>query len=222
MPKAVPKAMALYQAGRCICSTFDYNSSLGSVAVIAGTGQRGHGDGDGSTAEFDEPKGLEISPDGTLLYAAEWENHIIRSIVLATGTVSTIAGSGILGFTNGIGASAAFNSPAGLGLYPDGKTLLVGDVNNNAVRSIDLSTNTVTTLAGGTAGYADGSLDTAQFLMPADVVVSPDAAKVYVADGGNNRIRVIDLAARTVSTLAGSGVGAFADGAGAAARRPRR
>jgi len=216
-PKAMPKAIALSQAGRCICSTFDYNSSLGSVAVVAGSGQPGHGDGDGSTAEFNEPKGLEISPDGTYLYVAEYINQRIRSIGLATGTVSTIAGSGIAGFTDAIGASAAFNNPAGLGLYPDGKRLLVGDVFNHAVRSIDLSTNTVTTLAGGTKGYADGSLDTARFTSPADVVVSPDAAKVYVADGGNNRIRVIDLVARTVSTLAGSGVAAFADAAGAAA-----
>lgn len=194
-----------------------YAGVASSVTILAGSGTPGYVDGTSTEAAFNEPKGLEISPDGAYIYVAEYVNHRIRRVEIATGTVTTVAGSGTASFADGPGSEASFNQPAGLALFPDGRTLLVGDISNARVRSIDLSTNTVSTLAGSTPGYVDGPLATALFAAVGDVVVAPDATKVYVADGGLNLIRVIDLYAGSVSTLAGSGDPAFADGVGATA-----
>ena len=188
-----------------------------NVTILAGSGKPGYADGTGIEAAFNEPKGLEISPDGAYLYVTEYANHRIRRVEIATGTVTTVAGSGNASFADGTGSEASFNQPAGLALFPDGQTLLVGDISNSRIRSIDLSTNAVSTLAGSAPGYADGPLATALFAAVGDVVVAPDATKVYVADGGLNLLRVIDLHDQSVSTLAGSGDPAFADGLGATA-----
>ena len=188
-----------------------------NVTILAGSGKPGYADGTGIEAAFNEPKGLEISPDGAYLYVTEYANHRIRRVEIATGTVTTVAGSGNASFADGTDSEASFNQPAGLALFPDGQTLLVGDISNSRIRSIDLSTNAVSTLAGSAPGYADGPLATALFAAVGDVVVAPDATKVYVADGGLNLLRVIDLHDQSVSTLAGSGDPAFADGLGATA-----
>lgn len=192
-------------------------AGVASVTILAGSGTPGYADGTGIEAAFNEPKGMEISPDGAYLYVTEYANHRVRRVEIATGTVTTVAGSGNASFADGTGSEASFNQPAGLALFPDGQTLLVGDISNHRIRSIDLSTNAVSTLAGSTPGYVDGPLAVARFYAVGDVVVAPDATKVYVADGGANLIRVIDLHTKSVSTLAGSGDQAFADGVGATA-----
>ena len=198
------------------CASPSY-AGVANVTILAGSGTPGYADGTGIEAAFNEPKGMEISSDGTYLYVTEYANHRVRRVEIATGTVTTVAGSGNASFADGTGAEASFNQPAGLALFPDGQTLLVGDISNHRIRSIDLSTNAVSTLAGSTPGYTDGPLATAKFAAVGDVVVAPDATKVYVADGGLNLIRVIDLHTKSVSTLCGSGDKAFADGVGATA-----
>ncbi|RME30732.1 MAG: hypothetical protein D6800_01585, partial [Candidatus Zixiibacteriota bacterium] len=81
----------------------------------------------------------------------------------------------------------------------DGK-LYVADTYNSKIRVIDIDKETVTTLSGsGTGGYNDGDLADAQFFEPSGLTAA--GGKLYVADANNHRIRVIDLAAGTVSTL---------------------
>src|SRR5262249_45835205 len=84
------------------------------------------------------------------------------------------------------------------------------------------SSTNVTTIAGGTSGYADGNGSNARFQKLSSIAVGPDDT-IYVADTGNQRIRMVRPSAGaaptvwTVSTMAGNGTAGFADGAGAAA-----
>jgi len=122
-----------------------------------------------------------------------------------SATVSLIAGSE-QGNADGSGASARFNSPAGLAINAQG-TLYVADQGNHSIRKITRITSLggyVSTVAGSIAGFKDGSTAEALFNMPADVETDANGT-VYVADFANNRIRTISSDGLTVSTLAGDG-----------------
>jgi sugar lactone lactonase YvrE len=165
---------------------------------------------------------FDITTDGTNLYVADSGNNTIRKIVIATGTVSTLAGTaGNFGFDDGIGAAASFDFP--IGITTDGLNLYVSDTSNNTIRKVVIATGTVSTLAGtaditgtGNAGSADGSGAAASFDTPGGIVT--DGVNLYLSDSGNSTIRKIVIASGEVSTLAGSaGNAGSANGIGAAA-----
>ncbi len=178
--------------------------STGSVTTLAGTAvTTGSADGNSAAARFYSPTG--ITTDGTNLYVTDTFNSTIRKIVIATGAVSTLAGTaGIPGSTDGIGAAASFFFPTGIST--DGTNLYVTEMmqyplnsghtnapshGNNAIRKIELSTGTVTTLAGsvGTTGATDGIGAAATFYIPSGITT--DGTNLYVTDTGNNTIRAI-------------------------------
>ena len=177
------------------------------MAVLAGDGVPGTLDGTGTRARFSEPFGIVAAPDGTIFVADAGHAHLIRR-VSPDGRVSTVAG-GARGFSDGVGPAAAFSTPSGLALAPDG-TLYVADTGNHAIRRITPD-GSVSTLAGdGTPGYADGPAHQARFNGPIGIAVAPDG-RILVADTYNDRIRVID-ADGIVTTLAGSGQPGADDG----------
>jgi len=150
---------------------------------------------------------------------AEFGNHTVRKIVIATGAAVTIAGTaGTAGSTDGPGATARFFNPAGI--TTDGTNLYVADFNNNTIRKIDTNGN-VTTIAGNAAappGSADGTGSAANFYGPYGIAT--DGTNLYVTDSFNSTIRTIELQSGKfkVRTIAGiPGTPGFADGIGAAA-----
>jgi len=185
----------------------------GAASTVAGTPI--WADGVGTSARFSCPTG--IVTDGVNLYVADTFNHIIRKIVIATGAVSTLAGSaGSMGWADGIGAAAKFAEPTGI--TTDGTNLYIADTFNQVIRKIVIETGMVTTITGtvGRLGAADGT-GTASFNYPSGITT--DGTNLYVADSSNYTIRKIVIATGEVTTLAGTaGNSGSANGSGAAAR----
>ena len=181
------------------------------VSTIAGTaGSSGSADGTGTAAQFSYPSG--ISSDGAYLFVADRNNNTIRKVVIATGEVTTLAGSvGILGTADGTGTSARFYGPSDL--TSDGMNLFVTDRNNHSIRKVEIASGVVTTLAGsvGVFGSADGTGSAAKFFSPQGL--TSDGTNLYIADTGNRTIRKVVIASGLVSTLAGSvGLAGYVDG----------
>ena len=108
--------------------------STGVVTTIAGSaGVIGSTDGTGTAARFYEPVG--ITTDGTNLFVSDYANHTIRQVVIATGAVTTVAGSaGLVATTDGVGSSARFNYPRGI--TTDGTSLFETDYWGYTIRRI--------------------------------------------------------------------------------------
>ncbi len=119
--------------------------ATGQVKTIAGSTTAGTANGIGLLARFNSPIG--ITTDGSNLYIADMENNRIRRLILATGEVSTFAGSIYPGKVDGIGTEARFFKP--WALTTDGTNLYVADTNNCTIRKVVISTREVSTLAGG-------------------------------------------------------------------------
>ena len=92
------------------------------------------------------------------VFISELYGHRVRSIS-PTGMVAVLAGSGVEGYADGVGAYASFKNPAGLKLGPDGY-LYLADLGNHCVRRINPTTGHVATIAGRpVVGAADGRLE---------------------------------------------------------------
>ena len=189
-----------------------------AVTTFAGKqGLSGSVNGTGTNAKFKLTYG-GITTDGTNLYTAEYGGHLIRQIVIDNGTVTTLAGTGSYGSTNGTGNAASFNRP--MGITTDGTNLYVVEYTGQRIRQIIIDNGTVTTLAGsGTATATgqspDGTGTAASFNNALDITT--DGTNLYVADGSNNLIRQIVISTGVVTTLAGSGSGSSSNGTGTAA-----
>lgn len=126
-------------------------TSAGVVTTLAGTsGAAGVTDATGTTAKFNTPTGLVYFNDpslGGVLFVADSSNHTIRKIVIASGVVTTLAGSaGASGSADGTGSAARFNTPIGLTVDNAGN-LYVSDQNYKKIRKVVVSTGAVTTLS---------------------------------------------------------------------------
>jgi len=187
-------------------------SLSGVVTTVAGSTDNGSTNGTGTAASFYEPNLL--TSDGTSLYVADYNNNMIRKIVISTGVVTTVAGSTDNGSTNGTGTAASFNGPTGV--TTDGTNLYIGDSNNHMIRKIVISTGVVTTVAGSTtSGSANGTGTAASFNTP--VGLTNDGTNLYISDLANNMIRKIVISTGVVTTVAGSTTGGSANGTGTAA-----
>mgnify|MGYP003964844697 CR=1 FL=1 len=152
-------------------------------------------------SSFNSPRGLDVDSTGNI-YVADYGSNTIKKIT-PDGVVTTFAGSGVQGFKNALNVAAEFNSPIDIVIDSAGN-IYVADMNNNKIRKIDRSNNDmVTTFAGSSLGYADGSTTDAKFKYPSGLTMD-FAGNIYVTDSYNNRIRHITTDG-VVSTIAGSG-----------------
>ncbi len=173
-------------------------SPAGVVTTLAGNGNSGADDGTGSAATFNNPTGVAVDASGNV-YVADMLNNLIRKIAPG-GVVTTIAGSGSIGSSDGTGASASFYFPNSLAVDASGNVYVTDDV-NNLIRKITPG-GVVTTFAGtGLAGSANGLGTAASFNDPAGITLDI-AGNAYIADANNNLIRKISPAG-LVTTLAG-------------------
>lgn len=192
----------------------------GVVSTLVGmAGTSGTTDGTGSAARFNSPSSLVLDGSGNL-YVADTLNSSIRKVVLATGAVTTLAGtSGSMGSADGTGAAARFAQPYGVAFDGLGN-LYVADSVNHTIRRVVIATAAVTTLAGavGMAGSVDATGSTARFNSPAGIVADSNG-NVFVGDSYSHSIRRVLAATGAVTTIAGSALmSGSSDGTGAAAR----
>ncbi|MFY0599644.1 MAG: cadherin domain-containing protein [Cyclobacteriaceae bacterium] len=188
--------------------------SLANVTTLAGVAEvSGSADGQGTAASFFNPTGVAVDIQGNV-FVADAFNHLIRKID-PSGNVTTLAGSGTRGSSNGQGTAASFFNPTGVAVDIQGNVFVVEN-GNHLIRKIDPSGN-VTTLAGaGSEGSADGQGTAASFFNPFGIAVDSQG-NVFVAEELNHLIRKIDPSGN-VTTLAGTaGTVGSADGQGTAA-----
>jgi gliding motility-associated-like protein len=171
-----------------------------TVTTFAGSGSQGKSNGAATTATFNYPVGVATDTQGNI-FVADQNNNLIRKITPA-GVVSTFAGNGTIGKTNGTGTVASFNSPFGMAFDSKGNLYLAAG-GNNLIRKITPA-GVVTTFAGsGSQGKTDGTGTGASFNNSTDVTVDSQD-NIFVADHNNNLIRKITTAG-VVTTFAGGG-----------------
>ena len=185
----------------------------GAVSLLAGSGAAAWADGMGAAASFREPWGATVHPVTGDIFCADRGDHRIRRITPA-GVASTFAGSGLAAWADGAGASASFRGPEGLVIDSAG-VVFVADTQNHRIRRIT-PLGAVTTLAGtGAAAFADGMGTSAAFNKPNSLALD-GRGDFFIGDFGGRRVRKM-APSGAVTTFAGSGIGAWADGLGTAA-----
>jgi len=163
--------------------------SNGVITTVAGNGTEGSsGDnGPATSAQLAYPWGVAVDSAGNL-YIADSGNYRIRTV--SNGVITTVAGNGTQGFSgdNGPATSAALSGPNGVAVDSAGN-LYIADYYNNRIRKV--SNGVITTVAGGGASFGDnGPATSAQLYEPWGVAVD-SAGNLYIADSGNDRIRVL-------------------------------
>ncbi|HTM00143.1 MAG TPA: hypothetical protein VL503_03325 [Candidatus Omnitrophota bacterium] len=194
-------------------------AASGVIVTVAGNGSPGFsGDGGAATsARLASPRGIQAAANGDL-YIGDRSNNRIRKVTAATGTITTIAGTGA-GYSGdgGPATAAKLRAPQGLHLASTGD-LYVADAGNHVVRKISAA-GIITTFAGtGTSGYTgDGGLAIAARLNAPEAVHLAPSGDAYVADTGNHVIRKVQAGSQVITTIAGTGVPGFGGDGGAAA-----
>jgi trimeric autotransporter adhesin len=178
-------------------------STSGIINTVAGNGVAGYnGEGPATSAKLNTPSGVALDAAGNL-YIADTQNHRIRKV--ANGVISTFAGTGTPGFLDGPAATADFGFPKGVTFDGSGN-LFVADAGNNRVRKI--SSNVVSTVAGnGAFTFAgDGGKPLSASLAHPSSIAFDGSGNIFIADTTNNRIRLVNAANTSISTLAGNGL----------------
>ena len=181
--------------------------SSGLISTVAGTGDWGYG-GDGgpaTQARLSFPCGVAVDGAGNL-FVADVENHRVRRIDAATGTITTYAGTGHPG-NAGDGRpaeSAQLARPTGVAL-DDAGTVFIADFGNGRVRMVDPVTRTITTLRAKRPWSLSGDGRPAPPVGFGGWGVAVDSAgHLYVADPTRRLVSRLDIATNTLETLASS------------------
>jgi DNA-binding beta-propeller fold protein YncE len=190
----------------------------GRVTMTIGDGAPGFVDGPAAQARFDHPQGMALDPDGERLFVADEPNHAVRAIDLASGEVTTVAGTGTQGYDRlggGPGREVSLSSPWDLAQVDGLLWIAMAGTHQLWVLdlqlwALDLSTGRVGVAAGtGAESIHDGPLREATFAQPSGL--SADAGVLYVADSESSAIRRVDPGADRVRRLVGRGLFEFGD-----------
>jgi uncharacterized protein (TIGR03437 family) len=184
------------------------------IQTIAGSSFNGDG-GPASQAEIGAIQGIAVDAAGNF-YLSDTDHHRVRK-VSSSGIISTVAGTGIAGFSGdgGIATAAQLNLPYGLAVDTAGN-LYIADLGNNRIRRVAVDGKISTYAGGGTAGTSDeGSPAVSTALRTPRNVVLDAAGNLYLAEFEGHRVRKVTPDGRIV-TVAGSGVAGFAGDGGPA------
>jgi sugar lactone lactonase YvrE len=216
------KALYFCEIGNHRISRLDLKT--GKFATFVGTGQKGYaGDGGPATAALtDEPYEIAFNRAGDLFFC-DRPVHVIRKVDHKTHIITTVAGTGKEGYAGdgGPAKQAEFRQPHSIAFAPDGH-LLICDILNFRIRSLDLAKGTIETWAGtGQRGKAeDGApLKTTPLDGPRALAIDK-AGNYYLALREGNAIYRMDVKAGKLYRFAGTGEKGFTgDGADAKSAR---
>jgi streptogramin lyase len=179
------------------------------ITTVAGTGKAGFAGDDGPAikAQFNQPHSLAFDASGHL-FVCDILNHRIRKIDLATGTITTWAGTGERK-TAADGSpiqGSPLNGPRAIAFARDGKCWLALR-EGNAVLLLDPEANEIKRIAGtGKSGFTGNGGPAIEATLSGPKCVSLDAkGNVYLADTESHSIRYIDVAKGTLELLVGDG-----------------
>ena len=189
-----------------------WDTSTQALTTTAGNGTLFYsGDGGPATiASLSFPQGVAVDVAGNVLISDSSSNRI-RKVNAITGIITTVAGTGLQGYTGDGGAatSADLSGPYGVALDGTGN-LFISDSGNNVVRRVDAVTGIITTVAGdGIAGYSgDGGPATKANLLATGLTVD-SAGNIFISDGYDSYVRKVDAATGVITTVAGDGIRAY-------------
>jgi len=177
-------------------------SPAGIISTVAGNGVAGFsGDGGSATlASLNRPVGVAVDTGGNL-YIADHRNNRVRK-VSPGGTITTVAGNGVAGFSGDCGPATAASLSDPFVAVDGAGNLLIADGGVNRVRKVGPD-GTITTVAGsGQWGYSgDGGPATKASLSYPSGVATDTAGNLYIADYGNHRVRKVSFPAAVVPIL---------------------
>ena len=217
----MPRGIAIDGTGNLYIA--DYSNSRvrkvdtsGNISTVAGNGTRTYaGDGGPATSAQLRPSGVAVDGAGNL-YIADYSNWRIRKVD-TSGNISTVAGTGTMGYSGDGGAatSAQITSPYGVAVDGAGN-LYIADGNNYRVRKVDTSGNINTVAGNGTSGYSgDGGPATSAQMKGANGVAVDGSGNLYIGDYNNYQIRKVDTSGN-ISTVAGTGISGYSGDGGPA------
>jgi DNA-binding beta-propeller fold protein YncE len=184
--------------------------SQGVLTTIAGCGRKGSG-GDGGSAlqaEFDMPHEIRFDRAGNL-YVADMNNHRIRKVVIKTGRIYSVAGTGVKGFSGDGGAAIAAELDQPLGIQFDaGGDLYICDVGNNRVRKVNSKTGVITTVAGnGERGATPDAVDFRTVPLNTPRALDFDReGNMWLATREGNQVFKLQMAKGSIHRIAGTGL----------------
>ncbi|MCH8315303.1 MAG: hypothetical protein IIA64_04955, partial [Planctomycetes bacterium] len=193
------------------------DAATGDISTVAGGGSLQTGDGNLATAAWiNTPYDVAVDAAGNI-YIADTFNHRIRKVDIGTGLISTIAGTGVLGYGGDGGAATAalLDTPSGI-VVDSGGNVIFSDTDNHRIRKITPG-GTISTVAGtGVQGFNgdDGPATAAKIKSPHGLAID-DSDNIYIADTGNSRIRKFTDGG-TITLVAGNGQASY-DGDGGSA-----
>jgi gliding motility-associated-like protein len=194
------------------------------ITTIAGSSIGYSGDGGPATlARMSSNWGIALNHTAGLIYVSDFNNCAVRRVNIATGIISTIAGTGTCGFSGDGGPAtlARLNGPTGVAVDNAGN-VYISDIYNNRVRKVS-TTGIITTYAGngGPAGSGDGGPAALAGLGLANGICMDNADNLYIPDYVRETMRRVAAGSTTITTIAGTpGISGFSgDGGPAIAAR---
>jgi trimeric autotransporter adhesin len=181
----------------------------GKISTIAGTGVAGFsGDGGPATqAMFDSPQAIRLDAKGANLYVADYNNHRVRVLALASGTVTTLAGNGSVKYSGDIGPAIQIAIDVDDIAIDAAGNLYIADYFNSRIRKVSAANGTISTIAGVANPGNGGDFGPAvQAAINGPTGISIDAQNnVYFVDSNNNRVRKINQGNGIITNFAGTG-----------------
>jgi len=214
-----PSGTAIDASGNIYIADGGFNrvrkvTTAGIITTIAGTGIAGFsGDGAAATAaQLNNPMGVAVDASGNI-FIADYSNYRIREIN-TSGIISTVAGTGVLGYTGNNGPATAAELTYPQGIAVSGSNIYISDQNDNVVRIFTVGGNISIYAGNGTATYGgDNGPATGASLNGPVAVATDNFSDVYIADQTNNRIRKVNSGG-TITTVVGNGTGSYSGDGG--------